>query len=85
MDFCWDAVCAFPCQARERGGTWRGLRITSGVFTIQDTIGQPDADPLAPSSGGPCRTSGGFWPGIAPAARPLSTKRPDSSAQPICG
>jgi hypothetical protein len=45
------------------GGTSSG-----GAFAIAGTIGQTDADPLHPASGGVFAITGGFWPGIAPAA-----------------
>jgi len=41
---------------------------SSGVFVIRGTIGQADADPLQPATGGVFAISGGFWPGVAPAA-----------------
>lgn len=44
------------------GGTSSG-----GAFEIQGSIGQPDADPLQPSTGGVFDVTGGFWPGLAPA------------------
>ena len=47
------------------GGTSSG-----STFTIRGTIGQADADPLQPATGGVFAISGGFWPGIAPAAPP---------------
>lgn len=50
------------------GGTSSG-----GTYQLDGTIGQPDADPLQPSSGGIYEISGGFWPGLAPAA-----PRPDA-------
>lgn len=50
------------------GGTSSG-----GTFEIQGTIGQPDADPLQPSTGGDFEITGGFWPGVAPA-----TPQPDA-------
>ena len=50
------------------GGTSSG-----GTFEIQGTIGQPDADPLQPSTGGAFEITGGFWPGLAPA-----TPQPDA-------
>ena len=50
-----------------------GGRSSGGIFTLEGTIGQTDADPLQPSSGGIYEISGGFWPGLAPAA-----PRPDS-------
>ena len=50
------------------GGTSSG-----GIFEIQGTIGQPDADPLQPSTGGVFEITGGFWPGLAPA-----TPQPDA-------
>jgi len=45
------------------GGTSSG-----STFVIRGTIGQADADPLHPATGGVFAISGGFWPGIAPAA-----------------
>ena len=45
------------------GGTSRG-----GAFVIAGTVGQADADPLHPATGGEFAISGGFWPGIAPTA-----------------
>lgn len=45
------------------GGTSSG-----GAFAIAGTIGQADADALHPASGGVFAITGGFWPGIAPAA-----------------
>jgi hypothetical protein len=45
------------------GGTSSG-----GEFALQGSIGQLNADPLAPLSGGAFAVSGGFWPGIAPPA-----------------
>lgn len=41
---------------------------TGGAFRIDGTIGQADADPLHPATGGVFAVSGGFWPGIGPAA-----------------
>lgn len=38
---------------------------SGGVFRIQGTIGQADADPLQPSTGGVYGITGGFWPGNA--------------------
>ena len=46
---------------------------SGGTFEIQGTIGQPDADPLQPSSGGAFEVTGGFWPGLAP-----ETPQPDA-------
>ena len=45
------------------GGTSSG-----GVFMVRGTIGQPDADPLQPSTGGRFAVTGGFWPGVRPSA-----------------
>ncbi len=42
---------------------------TGGVFAVSGTIGQPDADPLQPSTGGVFAFTGGFWP-IANVAAP---------------
>ena len=40
---------------------------SGGPFAITGTLGQVDADPLAPATGGLFAISGGFWPGLAPA------------------
>lgn len=48
------------------GGTSSG-----GDFTIAGTIGQADADPLQPSTGGDFAITGGFWFTLAPAANEL--------------
>lgn len=40
---------------------------TGANYEFSGTIGQPDADPLQPSSGGAYEVTGGFWPGLAPA------------------
>lgn len=44
-----------------------GGRSGGGVYGIQGTIGQPDAEPIQPSSGGPYAIIGGFWPGLTSA------------------
>ena len=68
--------------ATPQGGDYRIDRYTidggggvssGGTFEIQGTIGQPDADPLQPSTGGVYEITGGFWPGLAPA-----TPQPDA-------
>lgn len=41
---------------------------SGGNYEIQGTLGQPDADPLQPSTGGTFEITGGFWPGLSPAA-----------------
>lgn len=50
------------------GGTSSG-----GLFAMQGSIGQLNADPLAPLSGGAFTVNGGFWPGIAPPAPSVDT------------
>ncbi len=45
---------------------------TGGVFSVSGTIGQADADPLQPSTGGMFAVTGGFWPS-ANAAAPSET------------
>ncbi len=50
------------------GGTSSG-----GEFALQGSIGQLNADPLAPLSGGAFTVNGGFWPGIAPPAPSVDT------------
>jgi hypothetical protein len=39
---------------------------SGGVFAVKGTIGQADADPLQPSTGGVFAITGGFWPGAIP-------------------
>lgn len=41
---------------------------SGGAFRIDGTIGQADADPLHPATGGGFAISGGFWPGLVPIA-----------------
>ncbi|MCB1633400.1 MAG: hypothetical protein KDI37_16385 [Xanthomonadales bacterium] len=48
-----------------------GGRSSGGVYTINGTIGQPDADPLQPSSGGLFAITGGFWTRSGPAVPPI--------------
>ena len=40
---------------------------SGGAFAVSGTIGQADADPLHPATGGAYAITGGFWAGIAPA------------------
>ena len=47
-----------------------GGKSSGGTFVIQGTIGQPDADPLQPSSGGSYGITGGYWPGLIPGETP---------------
>lgn len=47
-----------------------GGKASGGSFVIQGTIGQPDADPLQPSSGGSYGITGGYWPGLIPGETP---------------
>lgn len=42
------------------GGGWS----TGGEFTIEGTIGQPDAEAVQPSGGGVFAITGGFWSGV---------------------
>ena len=44
-----------------------GGRSTGGDYTLNGTIGQPEAD--SPASGGGYTLTGGFWPGSAIPAR----------------
>ncbi len=37
---------------------------SGGVFRIEGTIAQPDADPLHPATGGAYAINGGFWSGL---------------------
>jgi hypothetical protein len=71
-----DAPPARPAAASAKGGSYSldqytiasgGGTSVAGAFSISGTIGQPDADPLQPSSGGAFELSGGFWPGVAAA------------------
>jgi hypothetical protein len=41
-----------------------GGRSSGGSYTLSGTIGQPDADPLQPSTGAGYAITGGFWPGM---------------------
>lgn len=50
-----------------------GSTSSGGAYEIGGTIGQPDADPLQPTSGGAYELTGGFWPSLAPAG-----PRPDA-------
>lgn len=43
-----------------------GGHASGGAFTIRGSIGQADADPLQPSTGGVFAVVGGFWPGSTP-------------------
>lgn len=43
---------------------------SGGAFAVSGTIGQADADPLHPATGGVFAISGGFWPGLAAAPPP---------------
>lgn len=43
-----------------------GGESSGGQFEITGTIGQPDADPLQPSTGGTFAITGGFWPAVGP-------------------
>ena len=76
------AALAQSPPATPQGGDYRidsytvdggGGTSSGGIFEIQGTIGQPDADPLQPSTGGVFEITGGFWPGLAPA-----TPQPDA-------
>jgi len=42
-----------------------GGRSTGGNYALTGTIGQPDADPTGPSSGGAYQADGGFWGGAS--------------------
>jgi hypothetical protein len=48
------------------GGGWTGT--SGGSFVLSGTIGQPDAGPAPPMSGGSFQLTGGFW--VVPAAAP---------------
>lgn len=41
-----------------------------GGYAIEGTIGQPDADPLQPSTGGPYAITGGYWTGAGAVSQP---------------
>lgn len=73
-------VAAFvPAQANESLRLDRGLvasgggRSEGGEFRVQGTIGQFDAEPLQPSSGGAFAVTGGFWAGLSAAPAPPAT------------
>jgi hypothetical protein len=44
-----------------------GGRSAAAVLVVDGTLGQADADPLQPSSGGSFSVVGGFWPAAMPA------------------
>jgi hypothetical protein len=44
-----------------------GGRSAGGDYTLNGTVGQPEAD--SPASGGDYSLTGGFWPGLAIPAR----------------
>ena len=48
------------------------LRIDRGL--VQGSIGQFDAEPLQPSSGGAFSVTGGFWAGLSSAPAPAGTE-----------
>lgn len=54
------AIYAVPREVIAGGGDTS----SGGAYSLVGSIGQVDADPLAPSSGGGFAVSGGFWPGI---------------------
>jgi hypothetical protein len=48
-----------------------GGQSSGGDFSVHGTIGQPDAEPLHPATGGDFAVTGGFWAAaIPPAPRP---------------
>ncbi|MCB1605687.1 MAG: hypothetical protein KDI71_01745 [Xanthomonadales bacterium] len=50
-----------PSYTSDSGGGYS----SGGVYAVQGTIAQVDADPLHPASGGPWEVVGGFWPTVA--------------------
>lgn len=55
-----NAGFAVPRQVIAGGGG----SSSGGVFRIEGTIAQTDADPLHPATGGAYAINGGFWPGL---------------------
>jgi len=52
-----------PAYALQRLAiTGGGGTSTGGSYLIEGSIGQADADPLQPSTGGAFAITGGFWP-----------------------
>jgi hypothetical protein len=47
-----------------------GGRSGTGGYVVDGTVGQHDADPLQPSSGGAFSVTGGFWPAAIPVGTP---------------
>jgi len=41
---------------------------SGGVYSVHGTIGQPDAEPLHPATGGGFAVTGGFWAAATPPA-----------------
>ena len=63
-------LAASAASATPKGGELRidwstidagGGNATGGTYSISGTIGQVDADPLQPASGGAFELTGGFW------------------------
>lgn len=48
-----------------------GGQASGGSYQLRGSIGQPDADPLHPASGGSYALSGGFWTAAAPGSDQL--------------
>ena len=59
---------AAPLPSTGTPSTAAACRSGGGIYTVEGTIGQPDADPLQPATGGSFEVSGGFWPGLVAAA-----------------
>lgn len=65
-----------PAEANENLRLDRGLVAAGGgssqggEFRVQGSVGQFDAEPLQPSSGGEFTVTGGFWAGLSAAPSP---------------
>lgn len=68
----WSLLSLIACSASLSAGGYNIERYTvdsggghsaGGAYAIGGSIGQTDADPLQPSTGGNFEVIGGFWPG----------------------
>ena len=65
--------------AVERHVVAGGGSSSGGVYLIRGSIGQADAEPLQPSTGGIYAITGGFWAGTAVAGEPFAGCNDDGS------
>lgn len=74
------ATALSPAEANENLRLDRGLVAAGGgsseggEFRVQGSVGQFDAEPLQPSSGGAFSVTGGFWAGLSTAPAPTGAE-----------